>query len=127
MAKSLQRGGRSRSWPPNFSSCPSRNPSQQPRWPIQEIKVCRLPSLKIRSPPDEFVVNSVSECPEIFDGILEAMPSTKSGQASEDEVSVHELLANDISGKTTEVEVKVDEGNILETKSSLCEGNIKLL
>ncbi|XP_058076224.1 protein NPG1-like isoform X2 [Magnolia sinica] len=49
------------------------------------------------------------------------MPSREYG-GSEDEMSAHEFFMNGVSTKTTEVEVKLDEGNILEAESSLREG-----
>lgn len=48
-------------------------------------------------------------------------PAMESGEADE-EIVVREVCANGISIKTTEVEAKLDEGNIQEAESSLREG-----
>lgn len=48
-------------------------------------------------------------------------PAMESGEA-DDGIVVREVCANGISIKTTEVEAKLDEGNIQEAESSLREG-----
>ena len=48
-------------------------------------------------------------------------PAMESGE-SEEGIVVREVCANGVSIKTTEVEAKLDEGNIQEAESSLREG-----
>lgn len=52
------------------------------------------------------------------------MPRSQSTELSEhgDDSSVREVRANGLCMKTTEVEAKLDEGNIQEAESSLREG-----
>lgn len=49
-------------------------------------------------------------------------PAMESGESDEGGVGVREVWANGVCIKTTEVEAKLDEGNIQEAESSLREG-----